>query len=244
LGPGQPWLGQASLERLPEASRQALLQSARLDPACLRQRRLSRREVWDAGRGKLVKLPAWVGAEILGPEFARELRCERGYFEFADREYAPDGLRYESRVRTDDGQEVELKPGTYVCYANPFALRRLLVTDGAGRFLGTAARDERVSRADAEALERRFGRVAKREKDMLAGLGRRHASLTRQRIALAQHNTRLLAGAGGGDHSADTDTPASLAVVDPGRAGGGDHSADTGTPARLESVDELLEALV
>jgi hypothetical protein len=202
------WLSPARVLALPANIREPLIAAATRDARLVRQRPLAPSEVWAAGRANLIRLPRWVATEILGPEFARELKCHKGYFEFQDAALSPSPLRYESRVADDQGRETELRPDTYQCYANPVALDALLITDARGRYLGAARRDVRISRADVMGLERRFGRVAQRQSDLLSGLARRHARFTRQRLALFEHNSEILQGArpAGGARSATART--------------------------------------
>lgn len=187
------WLSSDKLNTLPEAAREAFLSLAASHKGYTRERNLSPAEVWRGGTSELRRLPGVVIAEMLGEDFAREEKCERGYFEFKDDELDPETLRYESRVRTPSGTQAELPADTYKLYLNPFSLGEVFVHDARGRFLGVARRDLRPSRADVQAIERKFGRVAERLNDLLLPIKQRHAAETRAETERAKNNADVLA---------------------------------------------------
>jgi len=76
----------------------------------------------------------------------------------------------------------------------PFQPDKLFLWDAAGRFIGVCPAWDRVSRADAEGLQRQFGRARKAESDLLRPIAQRGAELTKQRITMHQHNAAVLKG--------------------------------------------------
>jgi hypothetical protein len=181
-------------EALPPAKREALLALARIDRGYSREIRLSPRQVFTRGAGQLERIPAFVVAEILGNDFAREERCANSYFEFADSEIAPEPLRFESRITDPEGNERELPADKYQVFVNPFDLNQLFIHDARGRHLGIARRAARVSRADADGLLRQFGHNNARLADLLKPIRARHADITRDASARAAHNADVIAG--------------------------------------------------
>lgn len=187
------WVSPESLQPI---KREALLALARVDRSYSREHRLSPRAVFERGVGLLEKLPAFVVAEILGNDFAREEKCADGYFQFQDQELDPEPLRFESRIMEPDGHERELNGDTYMVFVNPFDLQQLFVHDARGRHLGIARRQQRACRADDAALERSFGRRNQRLLDLLKPIRARHAGITREAAKRDAHNARVLEESG------------------------------------------------
>lgn len=177
------------------AKREALLALAQVDKTYLRQRQLSPREVFNRGAGTLTKLPAFVVAEMLGDDFAREIYCRDSYFEFCDAELDSEEMLFEGRIVTPEGRERELEADKYQVFVNPFDLNQLFVHDAKGRHLGIAPRVQRVNRVDEAQLRSAFGRANQRLADKLKPVRERHAEMTREATATAKHNARVLSGA-------------------------------------------------
>lgn len=187
------WIGRDQFLSLPPTTRELLHSAATADARFLRQRKLSPAEVHAQNRPTLARIPAYVVAEILGLDFAREERVEGSYFEFTDTEIAPEELRFESRIRTPEGREVELiDRERYQVFVNPLSPDQLFVHDARGVHLGIAKRVQRVCRADVEALQRAHGRAKQRLADKLAPVRARHAGMTQTAIDNARINDRLL----------------------------------------------------
>lgn len=181
-------------ETLPATKRDVLLALAKMDKGYSREIKLSPRQVFNRGLEQLEKIPAFVVAEILGNDFAREEKCERSYFEFQDQELDPEPLQFESRITDPDGHERELASDRYQVFVNPFDLNQLFVHDARGRHLGIARRAVRVSRADDEGLKRQFGRGETRLNDLLKPIRARHADITRAATARNSHNAEVITG--------------------------------------------------
>ena len=190
----EAWIKPEDFLQLPPVTQQMVGALARTDGRFHRERQLSPAEVWGKERAALHRIPAFVVAEILGEDFAKERVCRDCYFTFQDDEVAPEKLMYESRITRPDGGEEELKPDTYLTFVNPFDPQALFVHDSKGRHLGIARRVARIPRNDPEALKRQFGRNNKRLSEMLQPIRKRHAEMTREAAERDEHNAALLSG--------------------------------------------------
>jgi hypothetical protein len=187
------WLAPETVLSLPPTTRELLTAAAAADARFLRQRKLSPAEVFARGHGELKPIPAYVVAEILGEDFAREEVVRGSYFEFQDTTIEAEELRFEARIVTPEGREVELVDREkYQVFVNPLAPDQLFVHDARGVHLGIAARVQRVSRGDVEGLQHAWGRAKQRLADKLAPVRARHAGITGQAIENARINDRLL----------------------------------------------------
>ena len=200
------WIGDEQVRALPAPAQAAFTAMVKSDERLFRQRQLSPREAWARGAGTLQKIPAFVVAEMLGEDCARELKCERSYFEFQDGELHPEILRYESRVTEPDGTERELPEDKYLAFVNPFDLAQLFIHDAAGRHIGIARRATRVSRTDVDAVQAQFKRNATRLHDLLKPIKARHTQTVREASARLKNNADVIAGV-----AADHDELAALA---------------------------------
>lgn len=189
-----PWLSPDEFAALPAAVQANVIAAAAQDKRYIDRRRLSPAEVQQRDRGELVKLPDFAVAELIGMEFARELKVAGAYFNlFSDEEIAPEPLRYESVVTDIEGRECQLPDDKYTVVPNPFDPSRIYVFDAGNRFLGTARRETRVNRFDEDQLRAAWGRQAHRVKELTAPLVQRHAADIRAETARLKHNADVLA---------------------------------------------------
>jgi len=182
-------------ENLLPAKSDALMMLAQADPKnYLRQRKLSPTEVYQRGRGDLLKLPMFVVGEILGDDHAREDMTVKGaYFnEISDRELSPEPMRFESVVLTPDGERRQLPDGKYKTFINPFDPRWLFVHDANDVCLGIAPIVERIDRGDDKQLQQAFGNRARRMEELLKPIRARHAQTVREETKRVEHNARVL----------------------------------------------------
>jgi hypothetical protein len=87
---------------------------------------------------------------------------------------------------------------TYDTVVNPYDPRVMWVYEGTrskGAFLGLAKRDLRACRADAEATQRKWGRVETRTADLLADSRRRNTHRTQDAMDRKQHNAGVISAA-------------------------------------------------
>lgn len=188
------WMPEAQLLALPSTAQAAMRAVADADQRCWRPRKLSPREVFDAGMqsGTIERVPTGIIAEILYQDLAQPRKCMDGTFSFRDIEIAPEEMHFESRIMRADGREEELKDReTYEVVLNPFDPSKLWVFAGTrsrGAFLGIAKRVERVCRADRPAAERAWGRQKERLTDLLEGSRNRNVRRTKDAAARHKHN--------------------------------------------------------
>lgn len=189
------WLTNADFSVLPIESQNLIIQLAQADKRYINSRRLSPHEVRcrEMQQSPLIKFPAFVIAEMLGPDFARELEVKGAYFKlFSDEELSTEPLRYESVVTDSDGREVQLKDGHYLIYINPFDLSVVFVHDAAKRFLGTARRSDRADMADPEQIRAAHGRKAHRLAELQKPILQRHAADVRTETKRLANNLGVI----------------------------------------------------
>ena len=177
--PEMPWI---PLERLAHLSSEQ--QAIAMEAAETRVIKHSPRQVFNAGKTTLRRLPPEAIAMVLGPKCGREVRVDRGLIEFQDQWVGPGRLRFDA-PQFRDGEK-------YRAVLNPMDTAKLYLFDAQGRFAGSCPRWDSPTRDDAEALHRAMGRARKREAELLAPLAQRGAALTRQRIKEARENALAL----------------------------------------------------
>ena len=193
-----PWLPADRILQAPEAERRAI--SALIEAPGLTQiRKLSPAEVWARGRERLQKLPGYLAPQIMGQQNGVERKVlDNGLFEFENRDIGPGEFRYLARVRQLDGSEEMLPVGqTFQTFCNPFepdVLHICKAGTGAGAYIGSCPRWEKVSRADVEAIKRQMGLAAKEETARLLPYQARHTQEMRRRTADAKWNAGVLSG--------------------------------------------------
>jgi hypothetical protein len=189
------WLTNEDFSRLPVESQNLIVQLAAADKRYINSRQLSPAEVEarELRRAPLLKFPAFAIAEMLGPDFARELKVCGAYFNtFSDEELSPEPLRYESVITDSQGRETQLKDDTYLVFINPFDLSVVFVHDAQQRFLGVARRAGRADMADPEQIKAAHGRRAHRLAELQKPILKRHAESVREDMKRLEHNARVL----------------------------------------------------
>lgn len=173
--------------------RDAIVALLKSEPHLTQTRNLSPREVWNAHRHELTRLPDSMVATLLGPSEARVASiADDGCFRLEDQELDPEPLAYLLDARMPRGAE-------YLVFLNPFQPDRLIVhertRDGKlGGYIGTAKLWGREDVLDTAAIQRRCVEVAKIEAGFLQPIAARGAALTRQKTAMHKHNADVLAG--------------------------------------------------
>ncbi len=179
--PGGVHLTAAAYAAMPEAARIALATVA--TPA---SRRLSPREVFDAGQKKLVRLRPEAVARLLCGTNGREVRVGKNHLiAVEDSSISPSPLRY--LAHTFPEGEV------YRAVINPFGPDVAHLFDAGGRWLGTVKAWHAVSRIDEAGLAEQMAEVAEIQAQMLQPLARRGAEITRRRLQDAAHNAATVA---------------------------------------------------
>lgn len=155
-------------------------------------RKMSPREVFDAGRRHLVRLrPEQTARLLLDQSRDREGAGTREVIvgsdhliEFEDQNISPSPLRYLAH---------HWSPGDkFTIVVNPMSPQTAHLFDARGRWIGVVDAWQTVSPLDIEGLHRQMGRAAKIENQLLAPLATRGAEITRQRLADAEHNAAVL----------------------------------------------------
>lgn len=223
------WLPASSIKRLPPAQQDAVLAVIQ-QPGCMRIRRLSPAEVWQAGKRELVRLRPEAIPSLLGEDLAQEKRLDRHHcFTVGGQEYGGAELRFPAaRVKNVLGQDIILDPRhTYQVFSTPFDTSKLYICDTDFRYLGTATRQHAVSRADLDAIHRAIGQSEHDRVALESPLRARHASEADDKAAMIAHNNEVLAAA----MSAPADTSGS----------GTEHGEDQSEAAGIEEALRLLE---
>lgn len=181
LLPGDIRVPAAKVASLPTEKRLAVEAVAQPMP-----RRLSPREVFDAGRAKLVRLRPEQSARLLVGTCGREVTVRHNHLvEFEDRAISPSPLRYLAAT---------LAPGDkYRAVVNPFSPEVCHLFDARDRWHGTLRSWGPVSRIDAEALKERISAASQIANTLLQPLARAGAEITRRRAEDLEHNAQVIA---------------------------------------------------
>jgi len=159
-------------------------------------RKLSPREVFEAGRKQLVKFrPEQSATLLLKSNFRPRCgQCDDGtvivgkdhMINLEDKEICPSPLRYLAH---------HLAVGDkFQAVVNPWSLEVLHLFDARGGWVGQVDLWQKVPHVDHEALQEQMGAAAKVERELLAPLAARGAQLTRKRLEDARHNTETIRG--------------------------------------------------
>ena len=153
-------------------------------------RKLSPREVFDAGSKALVKFRPEQTAMLLKGRNARKVHVDPDHcVRFQDQLIASEPIVFLAH---------HFAPGDeFDGVVNPMDLSKLHIFDAKGRWRGVLDAWQTVSHADTESIHRQMGAAAKIEKELLAPLARRGAQITLQRIADAKENARAAGEATG-----------------------------------------------
>ncbi|MEI8289830.1 MAG: hypothetical protein WCH99_10180 [Verrucomicrobiota bacterium] len=178
--PGVGLLTGAAVMELEELRRNAVLAAA--SPIA---RKLSPREVFDNGARCLVKFRPEQIAALLHTKTGREVKVgDDRVIEFLDESISPAPLKFLAH-HLPVGERYEV-------VVNPFSPQTAHYFDARGAWLGVLDAWQKVRRDDVAGLHAQMGRAAKIEKELLAPLAARGAEITRQRIADAQSNSRVM----------------------------------------------------
>lgn len=170
-----------------EPARRAAVEAAAAPVA----RRLSPREVFDAGRRALQRWRPEAIAAILAKRLERKprtARVRRHLIEIEDADVSPNPLRYLAHTFRD-GQE-------FGVVVNPYSPRTCHLYDARGRWVGMVDAWQTVARHDVAALEAQMGAAAEIEAQLLAPVRARGERLTRERLKRAKANAETLGAAG------------------------------------------------
>lgn len=147
-------------------------------------RRLSPREVFDAGRGRLVRFRAEQAARLLYGKQSVEVTVRDGMLTFRNQAIAPGELRYVAHHWSDGDK--------FAVVVNPFSPAVAHLFDASGAWVGTAEAWGRVPMHDTEAIERQMGRRAHIERQRLQAVAQAGRPLTQRRMEEAIQNARVI----------------------------------------------------
>ena len=191
----QEWIeAKAGFGAMDVPQRAAMRARIEATPGLWRTRKLAPQEVWDAGKGELVTVPDHALAMLLEADDARHgERCESNrLFILKDRTIDAEPLHFDASALIRQGL---VRPGErYSVYLNPFDAARLIVCDGALRYLGTAPLWDRIPRLDRGEASRRLAHIRQDQSACLDHLARRGADQTRRMLGMREGNAALVAG--------------------------------------------------
>ena len=150
-------------------------------------RKMSPREVFDAGRPRLIRLRPEQTALLLRDVAGQEVTVGKDHLiSFDDESISPNPLRYLAH---------HFAPGDkFTAVVNPLSPNSAHLFDARGAWVGLVSAWQTVRRDDIEGLHRQMGQAAKVEAELLTPVAAAGAKLTQQRIAEAQNNAEVLGG--------------------------------------------------
>jgi hypothetical protein len=163
------------------AEKQAALQAI----ATPRPRKLSPREVFEAGRARLIRLRPEQSARLLRAVAGREVTVGKDHLiTFHDETISPAPLRYLAH---------HFAPGDrFTVVVNPMSPHTAHLFNARGGWVGIISAWQTVRRDDIDALNRQLGHARKVESELLAPVAATGARIIQQRIEDAQHNAVIL----------------------------------------------------
>jgi len=188
--PADDWKNEEAFHDLPPEVQRALVPAIQRED-CHRLVRMTRREVWEAGKKDLVKLPAYV-ITMLCPNLLKERPCPPAEIIFEEK-----GARQIYRVATckaPDGAPVELRENkVYKWIQNPLNARELFVCAENGAFLGTCEAAVIADRGDEEAVKEVFKTTREHFNAALSAQKKRGVKALKRQTEDMAHNAKLLA---------------------------------------------------
>jgi hypothetical protein len=165
------------------------------DPALKRTRPLSPREVFDAGRSNLTKLPPQVAGLLMEELPGTECFVKNCCLTVEDADVDPEPITYGPVTRDGRGAQDPLRnDDKYLCRLNPVDPSVLWLYDSNNRFVGMAPRYLRAARNDEQALRRAFATKAQALAPLVEETRQLAAQLTRQAAADTRHNLQHVLG--------------------------------------------------
>lgn len=147
-------------------------------------RKLSPREVFDGGRGKLVRLRPEQTALLLASIEPRKVKVSGHIIEFQDADISPSPLRYLAH-HFRNGDE-------FGVVVNPLSPEEAHLYTSGGKWVGTVEAWQRISHLDADGLREQQRMAARVENDLLRPLAISGAEFTARRIEQATNNAHVV----------------------------------------------------
>ena len=204
--PQSRWQPEAALLDYDPAERAAIAAFIAHAQSCKRERALSPREVFDAGKSSLVKIPPVVAAMLLAELPGTERPVQQGCIEISCADIDPDHpLHYGPMIRDGRGTREPLRPqDKYLVRLNPLDPRVAWLYSADGKFAGVADYYDRVHRPDTHALHAAFGEKRKAVAPLIAEARRLAEPLTQAGIERMEHNTAVFGPRPGAAQCPDT----------------------------------------
>jgi len=148
-------------------------------------RKMSPREVFDAGRPRLIRMRPEQTALMLRDTAGREVTVGKDHLiSFEDENISTEPLRFLAH---------HFAPGDkFRAVVNPMSPNIAHLFDARGSWIGQVSAWQTVSQGDTAALNRAMGAARKVEAELLAPVARTGARITKERIEAAQHNAGVL----------------------------------------------------
>jgi hypothetical protein len=189
------WLPWQSFLALPAPQQSVVKAMLDADPSLTRPYRLSRQEVWNAGRNKFTKLPMELVPTLVGPENALNagdpIPVRHGLLTFECAEIDPDPIHFYARNGSGEFLPNDEK---YVCYVNPYAPTHLIACTANGKVAAVCARYEPSCRTDETGINHALGHQSAYEAQARTRLNLRHATEADAKRMMLDNNRRVLAG--------------------------------------------------
>lgn len=150
-------------------------------------RKMSPREVFDSGRGRLVRLRPEQTAMLLRDVAGREVTVGKDHLiSFEDENISTEPLRFLAH---------HFAPGDkFTAVVNPMSPNSAHLFGARGQWIGVVNAWQTIRRDDAQGLQRQLGAARKVESELLAPLAATGARMIQQRIEDAQHNAEVIGG--------------------------------------------------
>lgn len=206
------WQSQAQLADMAPVLRDAMRFAMEQDSRLCRSRRMSPREVFDAHRPQLTRLPAHVIPMIVGMEHAVERKLGKdGRFHFEDMEIGPGMHHYEALCYASDGSPCRLPVGSqFATFVSTIDPSRMHLCDAKGSYVGWVDRTFVPTHGDAEGMAKAYGQKITATREMLAPAVHAGRAQMRRDAKEAEHNAHIVRTAQDGDFvsPAEPETPA------------------------------------
>jgi hypothetical protein len=187
------WRSPAALLAMTPDEQNAVAALLQQSPELLtRTRKLSRQEVFDAGKDELTRVPYYELPALLGyePGFGKVLNVtDKGLFRFEDQEYGSGEFIY---IAVDAAKK--RLTGEFLCFINPHN-PTYLVACRDNRVVAVCPAYETACLNDVPGMQKLMGQQAQWEANALAEQRERHEPDARALDAMKRHNEALIKGA-------------------------------------------------
>lgn len=192
LNPQMRWEPMTRLLDYDPVEREAVATLIRNSSSLLRNRALSPREVFDAGRPQLTRIPLSVAALLMDDLIGLECTVKNSCLELSWAEAGPGELTYGLTRRDGRGVQTPLRDDEkFLVRINPLDPRVCWLYQADGSFAGIAPHYSRVSRADASQLQHAFAAKKQALAPLIAEGRRLAANITQAATDRAAHNASI-----------------------------------------------------